>query len=450
MHDLSAIAQIDQLLNEEVVAGFIPVLSRPVVANIIRNQVNQYRETVRQQNVPVDHQYLLHMIVEALNYFRKQRLQRVINATGILVHTNLGRSPLAHAIWHEAEGVVCHYSNLEQNLSRGKRGNRMGLIPKLLQAMCGGESSLLVNNNAAAMHLLLRTLAEGKEVIVSRGEQVQIGGGFRIPELLQQTGAILRDVGTTNITTIDDYLSAINEHTAMVLIVHTSNYYIEGFTQHIDLKELSRCLPKDVLLVVDQGSGNQHDWLLGEKPVSYYLKAGADLVCFSADKMLGGPQGGIILGRSDLITLLEKHPMMRAFRPSKVIYALLETLLLHRLNHDESGTDRIEEIINQPEIWHRERAEFIASAAPDLTHVIPSTYLIGGGTTPREQYPTWVVELNGNLSSNGWLECLRQGCPAIMGVSHQEHARLYPVTLLEDDMPFVLDRMRQLQSELIQ
>lgn len=433
MQDLSAIAQIDRLLNEDSIACYIPQLSRPVVTTLVRRQVDQYRQKLKQQQTAVDTTELLHQITGSLEYYRKQCIQRVINATGIIVHTNFGRSPLPQEIWREAEEVVCHYSNLEQDLTRGKRGNRMGLLPQLIQALCGGENSLLVNNNAAAMHLIMRALAPEKEVIVSRGEQVQIGGGFRIPEILADSGAILRDVGTTNCTTVDDYLNAINENTAMVLIVHTSNYYIEGFTQQADIRELARRLPPHILLVVDQGSGNLHSWLPGEPPVQRYLRAGAHLVCFSVDKMLGGPQGGIIIGKSDLIHRLSRHPMMRAFRPGKIIYALLERMLLHRLNQEEIGKDRIADIVEQPESWHRKRAERLVSIAPELLSIVPATYLIGGGTTPRKQFNTFAVALHGGLSPTTWLERLREFKPAIIGVTQQEQTLLFPVTLMDDD-----------------
>lgn len=433
MPDLSHIAQIDRLLNDQCIACYCPLLSRPVVSTIVKAQVERYRQRVQQQHAEVNPDELLQGIQSALEFQRLQRIQRVINATGILVHTNFGRSPLPQAVWQRAGEVVCHYSNLEMNLVNGKRGNRMGLLPALLQAYFGGDSSLIVNNNAAALYLLLKTFAVGKEVIVSRGEQIQIGGGFRIPEILEQSGAILRDVGTTNITTLDDYLNAVNENTAMVLVVHQSNYYIEGFTQHVDVKALAAKLPENVLLAVDQGSGNAQTAIPGEPTVAYYLKAGADLVCFSTDKMLGGPQGGVILGNRDLVAKLGKHPMMRAFRPGKETYALLEQLLLERLNHDCAGDEQVAQVLTKPMQWHLERAQRVASVAPDRMQLVQSKYMIGGGSTPRAQYDTWAVVLDSCLSAQMWLKKLRDYCVPIMGVTHQDQALLYPVTLLDDD-----------------
>lgn len=443
MSDLSNIAQIDRLLNEEALARYIPLLSRPVMSSIIKAEVNRYRDKVREQSSGVNQDELMTAITSTLDYYCSQRLQRVVNATGILVHTNFGRSPLPQAVWQEAAEAVTHYSNLEMNLVNGKRGNRMGLLPTLLETSFGAEASLLVNNNAAAMHLLLRTLAHGKEVIVSRGHQVQIGGGFRIPEILEESGAVLRDVGTTNITTVDDYLNAINENTAAVLVVHQSNYYIEGFTKHVDVRALAAKLPPHVLLLVDQGSGNQYTWVPGEPSVTSYLKAGAHIVCFSADKMLGATQGGIILGRRDLIAQLAKHPMMRAFRPGKETYAVLEKLLIHRLNQDEAKTERIEIIVNKPESWHKERAEKIAAIAPGKLTSVPAKFMIGGGTTPRAQYDTWAVALDNMHSAEEWLKKLRQHQPPIMGVVQKDQALLYPVTLMdEEEFELVMNFLR--------
>lgn len=442
MPDLSHIAQIETLLNDAAVASYIPLLSRPLVSSIVKEEVSTYRQKVLQQSLPVDHDVLIEGITATLAYHCMQRIQRVINATGILVHTNFGRSPIPAKVWSDAFDVVTHYSNLEVNLASGKRGNRMGILPKLLQTYFGGEASLLVNNNAAAMHLLLRALAYGKEVIVSRGQQVQIGGGFRVPEILAESGAILRDVGTTNITTLEDYLGAINENTAIVLVVHQSNYYIEGFTQHVDVKALAAKLPPHVLLVVDQGSGNQYSWVPGEPSVASYLKAGADLVCFSADKMLGSSQGGIILGDKDLVAKLSKHPMMRAFRPGKETYALLESLLIARLNQDEEVGDRVAEIVEQPDEWHLLRAQQVAAVAPDAMHVVPAKFLIGGGTTPRAQYDTYAVALDERYDAQVWLKKLRENSPSIMAVAQKDQVLIYPVTLLDDDFVLLLEALK--------
>ena len=444
MVQLNQIAQVEKLLNKEEIVPFQEILSRPVVADIVKAEVDLYRQKIIQQSLTVDLDELVQNIVRTLDTQCIHRTHPVINATGVVVHTNLGRSPLPPVVWQEAQAIMCHYTNLEINLVNGKRGNRMGSLNKILSLYFGGESNLIVNNNAAAMHLILKAFAEGKEVVVSRGEQVQIGGGFRIPEILKESGAILRDVGTTNITTLNDYLEAINENTAMVLVVHQSNYYIEGFTQHVDVQALASNLPEHVMLVVDQGSGNQTTNIPGEPTISSYLKSGADLICFSGDKMLGGPQAGIILGKKSYIDKLAKHPMMRVFRPGKETYVLLEKLLIHRLNRDGKADNRIEMLISQPLSWHKERAQQLVDIAPHKLSLVSSKFLVGGGTTPRAQYDTWAVTLDSQHSASNLLKMLRHQSPPILGVIQQDKVLLYPVAMFDDELPIVKNILKKI------
>ena len=444
---LSQITQIEKLLNIEEIAFYHSLLSRPIVTKIVKAEVNRYRQQIIENNASVNHAELVKNIVSCLANYSIIRTQPVINATGIVVHTNLGRSPLSHNVWQEASKIVCRYSNLELNLSNGKRGNRMGMLSEVLSCYFGGEANIVVNNNAAAVHLILKALANGKEVIVSRGEQVQIGGGFRIPEILAESGAILRDVGTTNITTIDDYLNAINENTAMVLIVHQSNYYIEGFTQQVNIKQLAARLPKHIMLVVDQGSGNQLNSIANEPTVANYLAAGADLVCLSGDKMVGGPQSGIILGKKPLIDQLAKHPMMRVFRPGKETYILLEKLLIARLNQRDDAISAIEKLIAKPQQWHKDRAQQFVDINPDKLQLQQTTFLIGGGTTPKAQYDTYAIALNSQYSPSTLITRLRQYSPAIIGVIQQNKVLIYPVTLFDDELIIVKNCLMQLLND---
>lgn len=446
MTQLSNIIQVDKLLNKEEISEFYPILSRPVVAEVVKEEIDNYRKKIIQQDLPANNDDLINHVLSALENLKLQRIQPVINATGVIVHTNFGRSPLSLAAWQDAQEIVCRYSNLELSLSNGKRGNRMGALNRILRTFFGGESNIIVNNNAAAVHLILKTFAQGKEVIVSRGEQVQIGGGFRIPEILAESGAILRDVGTTNITTLEDYLGAINENTGMVLIVHQSNYFIEGFTQRTDVKALAARLPEHVMLVVDQGSGNQIT-IPGEPTSSYYLKAGADIVCFSGDKMLGGPQSGIILGKKKHIDQLGKHPMMRAFRPGKETYALIERILVHRLNKDGLAENRVEELIEKPLEWHEERAQRLVDIAPNKLKRIMTKFLVGGGTTPRAQYDTWAVLLETKQSAATILKRLRNHMPSIIGVVQQGSVLIYPVTLFDNEIEIVEKILTDLTCE---
>lgn len=447
MRQLSQIPPIEKLLNLPEIASYHTILSRTIVAEIVKNQVNHYRNELVQTHQSVDFEVLLQQILVSLAYHNQIRIQPIINATGIVVHTNLGRSPLPKAIWQEVGDIVCNYSNLELNLLNGKRGNRMGMLSQVLKAYFGGEANIIVNNNAAALHFILKTFAQGKEVIVSRGEQIQIGGGFRIPDILADSGAILRDVGTTNITTIDDYLEAINDNTAIVLIVHQSNYYIEGFSQQVDIKQLAARLPEHIMLVVDQGSGNHLSAIPSELSVNNYLKIGPDLICFSGDKILGGPQSGIILGQKDKIEKLAKHPMMRVLRPGKETYAILEKILIHRLNHDGKADNPVESLINQPIAWHLARAKQLAEIAPDKLLLNATKFMIGGGSTPRAQFDTWAISLNSRLSANALIERLRKHNPPIIGVIQNDQVQLYPVTLSDEELLIVKDCLITLTAE---
>lgn len=441
---LSQIHQVERWLNRSEILPYHAKLSRPIVTEIIKQQIANYRQAVITHNQPVDNVQLCNNIVVALENECTKTLQHVINATGIIVHTNLGRSPLPKIVWDEAAEVMCHYSNLELNLQNGKRGNRMGMLEKLLNHYFGGEASLLVNNNAAAIHLILTAFAQGKEVIVSRGEQVQIGGGFRIPEILAESGAILRDVGTTNITTVDDYLNVINENTAMVLIVHQSNYYIEGFSQQANIRQLAAKLPEHILLVVDQGSGNQLKNVPHEKTVAHYLNFGANIVCFSGDKMFGGSQAGIILGQKNIIAQLSKHPMMRVFRPGKETYILLEKLLVHNLNNNDLTTSRVQALLNKPIEWHKQRAEQIVEIAPEKMRLINEKYLIGGGTTPKAQFETWAIEILTQLNPMIVIDKLRHNKPAIIATIQKNKVVIYPATLFDDEIPIVKKALQHL------
>ncbi|WP_392561036.1 L-seryl-tRNA(Sec) selenium transferase [Orbus sturtevantii] len=441
---LSQIMQVEKWLSLTEIQPYHVKLSRPIVSEIIKWQIDQYREFIIRNNLSVDNIRLLSNIIIALENECLKCLQPVINATGIIVHTNLGRSPLPKMVWDNASDAMCRYSNLELNLHNGKRGDRMGILPTMLNRYFGGESALLVNNNAAAIHLILKAFAQGKEVIVSRGEQVQIGGGFRIPEILAESGAILRDVGTTNITTVDDYLDAITDNTSMVLIVHQSNYYIEGFSKQADIIQLAQKLPKHILLVVDQGSGNQLNGISGEKTVSHYLKAGAHLVCFSGDKILGGPQSGIILGQKSIINTLVKHPMMRVFRPGKETYILLEKLLIHYLNKDNDVMSRVQTVLNHPLEWHKERAEQIAIIAPNQLTLINEKYLIGGGTTPKAQFDTWAIEVKIAINPHLIIEQLRNNKPSIIATIKKDKVIIYPVTLFDDELERVKKVLQQI------
>lgn len=354
------------------------------------------------------------------------RLRPVINATGIVLHTNLGRAPLADAAARAAFDAGRGYLNLELDLDTGKRGSRQSGVRDGITAITGAEAATAVNNCAAATVIVLRAVAAGREVVVSRGQLIEIGGGFRIPEILAASGAVLREVGTTNITRLADYERAIGPNTAALMRIHTSNYRVRGFTKAVGLDELVALGKKHGIPVIDDaGSGQVIDLapfgLPGEPVVSAGIAAGADLVLFSGDKLLGGPQAGVIAGRADLIAYIEADPLMRAFRLDKMTLAALDATL--RLYPDPTRALRdipVLQMLTTPLAALRTRSEAFAqrlSAIPGLTaDVRDDVAYVGGGSLPDVAVPTVVVAVEVVGVSDAELATrLRTGSPAVVG-----------------------------------
>jgi L-seryl-tRNA(Ser) seleniumtransferase len=354
------------------------------------------------------------------------KLRPVINATGVVLHTNLGRAPLANAAADAARAAAAGYLNLELDLASGKRSSRQDAVRDRVCRLTGAESATAVNNCAAATVLVLRALAAGREVIVSRGQLVEIGGSFRIPEIMAVSGAALREVGTTNITRVADYERAIGPATALLLRVHQSNFRIHGFTDATSLEELVALGRKhDIPVVDDIGSGALVDFgrfgLPGEPLAADSIRAGADVVLFSGDKLLGGPQAGIIAGRSELIRRIERDPLMRAFRLDKMTLAALEATL--RLYLDEAralAEVPVLRLLGLPLDGLRQRAERLAErlrAVPGVTATPrEDEAFVGGGSLPDQGLPTAVVEVKvDGVSDAEFARRLRTGTPAVLG-----------------------------------
>lgn len=433
--------QVEQLLQLTLLAPFISQLSRPVVTDLIRAELASIRQSETFKTEGTQHIDVNQRIVQRCERLMLQRQHRVINATGIALHTNLGRSPLHQEVWDAISEVNTGYTNLEITLENGKRGGRNGLLPTLVRSWLGAENVLLVNNNAASVYLVLLELAKGKEVIVSRGEQIQIGGGFRIPDILALSGCKLVEVGTTNVTTADDYINAITDDTALVLMVHQSNFFIGGFTESPDIRDVKRRLPSHVNLVIDQGSGmSTESFAPDETQLATYLDMGADLVCFSGDKILGGPQAGLIAGRDDLIQRLGRNPMMRAFRCGRIILSLMEELLVRKLNQDTAGQG-----IAERTLAHLPRArqwcESLAQRWPHWVAFVALSTQVGGGTMPAQTYPGCGLVLNTPLKPQALLDHLRLGTPAIFGYLHNNQVVLNLTTVLEADQAAFVERL---------
>jgi L-seryl-tRNA(Ser) seleniumtransferase len=323
-------------------------------------------------------------------------LRSVLNATGVIVHTNLGRAPLATAAVERVVDVATGYSTLEYDIASGRRGSRHDHLSGLLAGLTGAEAGLAVNNNAAAVLLCLAATAEGGEVLISRGQLIEIGDGFRIPDILTQSGARLVEVGTTNRTHLGDYERAVTDRTRAILRVHQSNFRIVGFTDHPGLAELATVARPGIALIDDLGSGALLDLpdMLDEPTARSSIDAGADLVCFSGDKLLGGPQAGIVVGRADVVERVKRHPLARAMRIDKLSLAALEaTLELYRNPAAATAQLPVLRMAGEPADRVRERAARLAERLGG--EVVPTTARVGGGALPLLEIPSFACALPG-------------------------------------------------------
>jgi len=376
----------------------------PLAVDAARAVLARAREQIRAGGEPGDLATHLHL---ELARARGPRLRRVINATGVIVHTNLGRAPLATAALEQVVEAARGYSNLEYDLEAGTRGSRQAHVAELLRRLTGAEAALVVNNNAAAVLLALAALAEGREVLVSRGELIEIGDGFRIPDVLARSGARLREVGTTNRTRAADYEDAITPETAVILRVHQSNFRVVGFTEQPRVDDLAQMAQSHKLVLVDDlGSGALVG--VGDEPIARAsLADGADLVCFSGDKLLGGPQAGIAVGRADLVERLRRHPLQRALRADKLTLAALEgTLRLALERPDEIPVLRM---LREPAESVRVRAERLAGLAGG--EVEETVARAGGGSLPLTELPSYACAVEEELAA-----ALRAGEPPVVGI----------------------------------
>jgi L-seryl-tRNA(Ser) seleniumtransferase len=348
-------------------------------------------------------------VLEEVARARRPSLRRVLNATGVLVHTNLGRAPLADAAIARVVEVGGGYSNLEYDLERGERGSRQEHLAELLGRLTGAEAALVVNNNAAAVLLALAALAEDREVVVSRGELIEIGDGFRIPDVLARSGARLVEVGTTNRTRASDYEAAIGPETAVLLRVHQSNFRVVGFSERPQLAEIAELSRRhQVPLVDDLGSGSLVR--IGDEPTPVEsLRDGADLVCFSGDKLLGGPQAGVVVGRADLVERLRRHPLQRALRADKLTLAALEGTLAISLDAKSRDAVPVLRMLHEPVEAVRARAERLAELVEG--EVEETVARVGGGALPLAELPSAACAVEEDLA-----EALRLGEPPVVAL----------------------------------
>ncbi len=449
---LRDLPSIDRLLHSSQGADMIRHFGRTLTLDALRTQLDDARAAIRSGGTPPDDAALLRKAQAALEDWRTPTLQPVINATGVVIHTNLGRAPLSHAAREAMEAVAAGYSTLEYDLESGTRGKREVHAEHLLRQLTGAEAALVVNNNASAVMLSLTALAKGREVLISRSQLIEIGGGFRIPDVMAQSGARVVEIGTTNRTHLHDYEEAVGDHTALILRAHHSNFKIVGFTKEPSLVELVELGRRHRLPVLDDlGSGallDTADFGLGHEPmVQESLQADAAIVAFSGDKLLGGPQAGLLLGKAEWIDRLRKHPMARAVRPDKLCLAALSATLMHYLK---------EEAVTEIPVW-----QMIATPADQLQaraanwqdhlgtgEVAEGLSTVGGGSLPEESLPTWLLRIE-HPSPDELAARLRAASPPLIGRIQEGALLLDPRTVLPDQEADLLSILRESLAQVV-
>ena len=433
---LRDLPSVDRLLADDSIAPLAAQHGRRLVVRAVRNALVHAREDVQAGGDVGD---LVHRVLNQLGTLEVPRLRRSLNATGVLVHTNLGRAPLAEEALERVVEIGRGYSNLEYDLTGGARGSRQDHVAPLLRDLTGAEAALVVNNNAAAILLALAALAEGREVIVSRGELIEIGDGFRIPDVLVRSGAKLVEVGTTNRTRLADYEQAVGERTAAILRVHQSNFRMVGFTEQSSLREIAALAERRGLVLVDDLGSGLLDELADEPSPRSSLDAGAHLVCFSGDKLLGGPQAGIVVGRADLIERLRRHPLQRALRPDKLTLAALEgTLALYRSGRQAEIP--VPRMLREDLSDVRARAERLASLTGGA--VESTVARVGGGALPLTELPSFACALELELA-----EGLRGADPPVIGIVRDGRLLLDCRTLTDAEAEEAAEAVRACRAQ---
>ena len=457
LRNLPKIDEIILLLEKQDIYSLAP---RDIVIATCRTVVQNLRDKIieaKEKDLPkfsLDLASAVGKVERLIKGLYRYNLRRIVNATGVILHTNLGRAPLCPEALQRIMEVGKGYSNLEFDLAKGERGQRYDHVSQLICALTGSEDALIVNNNAAAILLVLNTLAEKKEAIVSRGELIEIGGEFRIPEIMKKSASKLREVGTTNRTRIGDYEKAVNDKTGLIMKVHTSNFRIVGFTEEADIVSLvtlgkSRGIP----VMDDLGSGCLIDLeqygLQHEPTVREALATGIDVVTFSGDKLLGGPQAGIIVGKKDVLAKIKKNPLNRALRIDKFTLAALEATLMHYLNPADA-VKKLRSLKTEPVAAVKKRAEKLITKLQKENFVSLKFSLhedfaaAGGGSLPTQQIPTVLVAIkNKKMSASKMEEKLRKmEVPVIVRVDKDE-ILIDMRTVAEDEFRFIIEGLRQ-------
>jgi L-seryl-tRNA(Ser) seleniumtransferase len=441
---------VEELLQRGSLAEAIAQVPRPCAALIVKQVIAEAKQKLKTKKGRLTESDLERDVVSALSLTKMQEMTRVINATGIVVHTNLGRAPLSPELFDAIKPVVTGYGNVEYDLSGGKRGVRGAACERYLALLAGAESGTVVNNNAAALLLILNSLANRKEVLVSRGELVQIGGGFRIPDILKKSGARLREVGTTNITSLSDYESNISERTGLILKVHKSNFMQAGFTDETDIKQLVALGRRhEIPTVNDLGSGvfipTRKILRQAEPTVQQSVRSGVDLTCFSGDKMLGGAQAGLIVGHQPLIKKLKRNPLFRTMRLDKIMFAFLERMLSIYLDGDPCKHIKLWQLLStsESELYERGRRLLEQLGRPDGLTVAATRAYVGGGALPEADLPSAGILFDARHRPTTLMNKFRRMDPPVIGRIENDRFVLDLKAVAEDELSTLSEAIGQ-------
>ncbi|MEW6417735.1 MAG: L-seryl-tRNA(Sec) selenium transferase [Nitrospirota bacterium] len=452
---LSNLPSVDEILKSKQGMEWLSTYPRRYVLQAIRETIDSRRkEIIKGFPVDLSEEVMIAGIENIIEKLSLYSLRPLINATGVVIHTNLGRSILSERAIENIRRVSANYSNLEYDIEEGKRGKRYTHIKRILREVTGAEDALIVNNNAAAVMLCLSTLAKNKEVIVSRGELVEIGGSFRMPDVMAASGAVLREVGTTNKTHLYDYENAINEDTSLILKVHRSNYKIIGFADEVSMEDLvSLGIRHQIPVMFDLGSGCLIDLkpfgIYSEPVVKDIVKTGVDITTFSGDKLLGGPQGGVIVGRREYIEKIQKNPMTRAMRIDKLTLSGFEATLMEYINEEKAieNIPTLKLLLQKPEeIGDRANkiAKRLKKEIKDVyINVMADSSRAGGGALPEVDLTTYVVSIKSDkVSVKEIEERLRKGTPPIIARIKEDSLIIDARTVRDEDLEGLLEGIR--------
>lgn len=457
---LSNLPSVDEILKSNQGIGWLNTYPRRYVLQAIREVIDiKRKEIIEGLSTDLSEEVMIADIENIIERLSSFSLKPLINATGVVIHTNLGRSVLSEKVLENIRRVSESYSNLEYDIEEGKRGKRYVHVKRILREVTGAEDALVVNNNAAAVLLCLNTLAKGKEVIVSRGELVEIGGSFRMPDVMTSSGAILREVGTTNKTHLYDYERAINENTSLILKIHKSNYRISGFTEEVSIEDLVSLGSKHQIPVMfDLGSG----CLIDLKPFGIHIepavkdivKSGIGITTFSGDKLLGGPQGGVIVGKREYIEKIQKNPMTRALRIDKLTLAGFEATLMEYIDEEKAikNISTLRMLLQKPEEIKVRANKLAKRLKREIKNVhicvMADSSRAGGGALPEVDLPTYVVSIRSTeISANEIEKRLRKGNPPIIARIREDSLIIDARTVRDKDFEGIL---RGIRSALIE